>query len=275
MITQIKKETTLIGKVKLSFLEAGIGSPILLLHGWPTSSFLWRNIIPFLSENNRVIALDLPGFGESDKPLDTRYSFQFFSEILDGFLENLGISNLSLVLHDLGGPTGLYWATSNPDRISKLALLNTLVYPETSDAVQDFVRQLSTPGLRNQLTSPEGLKQAMRAGLCESSVLKEEVIHAVQAPFVSKESRTALARAGIQLQKVGFVKIAAELFKIKSPVRIIYGEQDRLLPDVAQTMARVQKDLPQAIVTSLPDCGHFLQEEEPAAVGKLLAEFFS
>ena len=84
-----------------------------------------------------------------------------------------------------------------------------------------------------------------------------------------------MADAGIGLQPEGFVEIAAAAALPAIPVRVIYGAQDRILPDIADTMARVKTDLPQAEVTVLPDCGHFLQEEGRSEIGALLARFFA
>jgi pimeloyl-ACP methyl ester carboxylesterase len=97
----------------------------------------------------------------------------------------------------------------------------------------------------------------------------------VLEPFGSSEARRALADAGIGLQLEGFQEIARELPALDVPVRIVYGAEDRILPDVEQTMARVAVDLPQAVVTALPGCGHFLQEEAAGEVGELLAAFFA
>ena len=101
--------------MRLHYLECGSGEPVLLLHGWPTSSFLWRNVMGHIGKKSRAIALDLPGFGASDKPLDASYSFRFYSRVLDGFLSALNIDKTSLAVHDLGGPVGLYWACRNPE----------------------------------------------------------------------------------------------------------------------------------------------------------------
>lgn len=87
--------------------------------------------------------------------------------------------------------------------------------------------------------------------------------------------RLTLARAGIGLEPSGFEEIAAGLPSLTVPVRAVYGVQDRILPDVAETMARLARDVPHAEVTALADCGHFLQEERPDEVGRLLAEFVS
>jgi pimeloyl-ACP methyl ester carboxylesterase len=261
--------------LRVAYREAGQGPPVLLVHGWPTSSFLWRNVMGHIAKANRVVALDLPGFGESDKPGGIRYNFGFFGRVLDEFLAKLGIERLGLAVHDLGGPIGLHWAVDHPDRVTKLALLNTLVYPEFSEAVKEFVRSCASPELRDQTTSPAGLESIIRDGLADRSALSPDVLATMLAPFRIAEARQALADAGIGIERRGFVHIAKRLPTLRIPVRIIYGERDRLLPDVAETMARVKRDLPQAEVTALPACGHFTQEEAPDTIGELLARFFA
>ena len=259
----------------LAYRELGSGPPVLLLHGWPTSSYLWRDVMPPIAKRNRVIALDLPGFGASDKPPDGAYDFDFFESAIDGFLAELGVEETGLAVHDLGGPVGLHWAIGRRSRVTRLALLNTLVYPEFSEAVMMFIRACTEPDLRDQLTSPQGLEAAMRLGVADESLLSDESIAAVQEPFAREQDRVTLAKAGIAIPPEGFAEIAAALPSLEMPVRVVYGERDRILPDIAQTAARLARDLPQAEVTALPDCGHFLQEERGEDVGKLLAEFFS
>jgi haloalkane dehalogenase len=111
----------------LAYRELGSGPPVVLLHGWPTSSYLWRNVMPAIAHANRVVAPDLPGFGGSDKPPAAAYDFDFFEAALDGLLEALGIDELGLAVHDLGGPVGVHWTLKRPGRVTRLALLNTLV----------------------------------------------------------------------------------------------------------------------------------------------------
>lgn len=268
-------ETIQVDGRTIAYREAGSGPPVLLIHGWPTSSFLWRNVMPAIARANRVVAIDLPGFGASDKPLETRYDFPLFERAIDALLAELDIDAVGLAVHDLGGPIGLHWVLQQPERVTKLALLNTLAYPEFSPAVVEFVTRCATPGLREQLTSPEGLAEAMRLGVAEEACLTAEVIAGVQEPFGDDDARRALADAGIGLDPQGFAEIAAQLPSLRMPVRIVYGERDEILIDVADTMARVKRDLPHAEVTALPNCGHFLQEDDPEQVGELLAEFFA
>jgi haloalkane dehalogenase len=268
-------KTIRVEELRLAYRELGDGPPVLLLHGWPTSSFLWRAVIPPIARANRVVALDLPGFGGSDKPVGVRYSFEFFARALDLFLAEIGIDRLGLAVHDLGGPIGLHWMLGRPGRVTKLALLNTLVYPEFSDATKEFVRACQSPELREKMTSPAGLESILRDGLADPSTLGADVLAGVQAPFRTADDRRALADAGIGLSLRGFAQIARQLPSLRIPVRVVYGARDRVLPDVAETMTRVQRDVPHAEVTVLPASGHFLQEDAPAEVGALLARFFA
>jgi pimeloyl-ACP methyl ester carboxylesterase len=268
-------ETVEVGNLTLAYRELGDGPPVLLLHGWPTSSYLWRDVMPAIAANNRAIAVDLPGFGGSSKPAGAKYGFEMYDAALDGFLEALGIESTALAVHDIGGPIGLHWAVHRPERVTHLMLLNTLVYPEFDEMAVKFVETLSTPGPREKLTSPAGLEASMKFGLADESNLTEEALAAVLEPFETDEDRSALAAAGIGLEPSGFEEIARLMPEAlrDTPVRIVYGEEDRILPTVAETMARVKRDLPQAEITRLPDAGHFLQEEAAAEIGDLLAQF--
>jgi len=265
--------------LRLHYLESGAPDttvpPILLLHGFPTSSHLYRNILPELGKTHRAIALDLPGYGLSDKPLDAAYDYDFYADTLDAFLDALGIDDTHLCVHDLGGPIGLHWLLRHPSRVHKLILLNTLVYPETSWAVKLFLLALKTPGLRDYLVSPKGIVAAMKLGVANKARLNREVLTPYTAPFADPAARKALIKAASGLGTAGLAKIARELPAYQGTLRLIYGENDLALPDIAKTMQRLQRDHPQAKLTALPNCGHFLQEDEPKRLAELIAEFLN
>jgi len=264
-----------VGDLTWRYRELGTGPVVLLLHGWPTSSFLWRDVMKPIARANRVLAPDLPGFGGSSKPNDASYSFRFFEEAIDGFLAAVDAERVSLAVHDLGGPIGVHWAIRNRERVDRLALLNTLLYARPSLAVLAFVAGIRLPGTRHLLTSRRGLDFTMRLGMHRKERLTDEIREAVREPFTTGDARRALARTGHGLSPKGFVEIQRALPELTWPVRVVYGERDRILPDVARTMAKVKRDIPHAEVTALPDCGHFLQEDDPERVGELLAEFFA
>jgi haloalkane dehalogenase len=231
--------------------------------------------MPAIAEHNSVIAVDLPGFGGSDKPLDVRYDFDLYDRVLDGFLDRLEMDQIGFAVHDLGAPVGLHWMLANRDRVSRLAFLNSLVYPNFRPSLIEFVRTLMNPETRDTLVGPEGLTQIMRTGLADQSKLTGDLLAAVLEPFRDAPAREALAAAAWNLSPNGFKAYAERLGELDLPVRIIYGERDEVLTDIADTVARLARDLPQAEITALPHCGHFLQEDDPELVGRLLAEFFS
>ena len=113
---------------RMHYVEAGEGAPILFVHGNPTSSYLWRNVIPHVQGHGRVIAVDLIGMGRSDKP-DIDYRFTDHYRYLEGFVESLGLTDLTLVLHDWGGGLGLSYARRHPDNVSGVAVMEAVVKP--------------------------------------------------------------------------------------------------------------------------------------------------
>ena len=272
---EIKSEFVEVDDLRLHYLTAGTGETVLLLHGWPTSAYLWRNVMPAMAQTHRVIALDLPGYGQSTKRPSDSFSFFYHEKAIDGVLEALGIDKVHLGVHDLGGPVGLFWAVQQLERVRSLAFLNTIVYPQFSWGVKLFVLMTLAPGIRSWLSSPRGIAWAMRLGVQQKEKLTPEVISNYTAPFEERNVRKTLLKSVQRLSLKGYAEIVEKLFAFKGPVRLIYGENDRILPRIANTMQRLQQDFPQAELTSLPNCGHFLQEDGPEKLGQLLAEFLA
>lgn len=259
--------------INIHYLVSGVGETILLIHGWPTSSYLWRHMIPELAKKFRVIAIDLPGFGNSDKRIDDSYSFRYYSRIIDGFLFNLNIDKITLGVHDLGGPLGLYWMVNNLEKVNRLVLFNTLVYPKFSFAVKLFGLATMLPGIRNLITSPYGIKKAIYFGVYQKEKLSEETIQNYQKPFKDKNSRKVLLKSVQRLSIKGFEEINEKLKQFKGPVLILYGQDDKILPKVRDTMRQVKTDLPQSKIISFPNCGHFLQEEVSPQLSQAILNF--
>jgi pimeloyl-ACP methyl ester carboxylesterase/tetratricopeptide (TPR) repeat protein len=126
---------------RMHYVEAGEGDPILFIHGNPTSSYLWRNIMPLVAGKGRVIALDLIGFGESDKP-DLEYVLTDHTRYLNGFIEALGLQNLTLVMHEWGSFLGFQYAMDHPDNVQGIAFMESSLP--------------SVPGGSARMLSPDG-----------------------------------------------------------------------------------------------------------------------
>jgi len=171
------------------------------------------------------------------------------------------------------GPVGLYWTVKNMHSVKRLILFNTLVYPKFSWAVKLFGLATVVPRIRGLLTNPGGIKRALQFGVVNKKNLTEEVIKNYQAPFADKKSRKALLKSVQRLSLKRFKEIEEKLPLFKGPVQIIYGENDKILPKVATTMKKVKEDLPQSNIVSIPNCGHFLQEDSPEEVSKSILKF--
>jgi pimeloyl-ACP methyl ester carboxylesterase len=116
--------------INISYIEKGEGNPLVLVHGIPTSSFLWRDMIEELSAHGRVIALDLPGFGFSDPPHKGDYTISNYARLFECFLEALSIERATLVCHDLGGPIVLTYALRHPEKYQRLIILDTFLHTD-------------------------------------------------------------------------------------------------------------------------------------------------
>ena len=123
---------------KMHYVDEGSGDPILFLHGNPTSSYLWRNIIPYLTKHGRCIAPDLIGMGKSDKP-QLAYRFTDHYHYIKGFIEKLGLKNITLVIHDWGSGLGFHYAMENESNVKGLAFMEAILKPSRwSDFPKDF-----------------------------------------------------------------------------------------------------------------------------------------
>jgi haloalkane dehalogenase len=178
---------------RIAYIEAGEGDPIVLIHGNPTSSFLWRNIIPELSGLGRVIAPDLIGHGYSEKlPMadgELRYSFRSAYKFLDGLLEKIGVDkNVTLVLHDWGSALGFHWAKQNADSVRAIAYMEGIVCPlESWDDWPEAAR---------------GIFQGFRGGKGENLILERNMF--VEAVLPSSIMRT-LSKAEMDIYRSSFM----------------------------------------------------------------------
>lgn len=139
---------------------AGAGEKLIFLHGWPTNSALWNSQVESLSKSYQTITLDWLGFGKSDKPVENPYTFSQQQEILDRVLTELLLPDeqVTLIAHDIGGPPAIRWASEHPNRVKRLILLNTVLYPFSTpfDKMSHFLFRI--PIIREIIVSSFGLR---------------------------------------------------------------------------------------------------------------------
>jgi haloalkane dehalogenase len=119
-----------VNNAKMHYVDVGKGDVILFLHGQPTSSYLWRNIIPHLQDEYRCVAPDLIGMGKSDKP-ELDYNYHDHYDYLEKFIGKLGLKNITLVIHDWGSGLGFHYANTHRDNIKGIAFMEALIQPST------------------------------------------------------------------------------------------------------------------------------------------------
>jgi haloalkane dehalogenase len=176
----------------ISYREAGTGSPIVLLHGNPTSSHIWRNVIPKLSSRGRVVAPDLVGMGHSGKP-DSAYHFADHARYLDAWFDALALRNIVLVGYDWGGVLALDWARRHPDRVRGVVVFETFVRPmqwsDWSPEGEKLFRALRTPNVGEAMVieNNEFLARSLEHGVLRG--LAESDRREYYAPFPDPKSR--------------------------------------------------------------------------------------
>ncbi len=184
------KKYVSVNDLKMAYVETGNeqGDPIVFLHGNPTSSYLWRNIMPHAERFGRCIAPDLIGMGDSDKLPESgpdRYKFLEHQEYLDGFLRELGIdNNVVLVIHDWGSALGFDWARRNPNSVKGIAYMEAMVTPKLSEDMPDQVR-----GIFEGFRSPEGERICLEENFFVENLLPFQVIREMDEETMSEYRR--------------------------------------------------------------------------------------
>jgi pimeloyl-ACP methyl ester carboxylesterase len=249
----------------------GQGPNLVLLHGLGASSFSWRhNRVP-LAKYFRVITPDLPGHGRSPAPLDGDYRIEGFLRGILDFLDWHGLETVALGGNSLGGGLSLLLAGEQPARVSALALLAPAA-AATRIPYAFYPLRLPVLGYAvAALLGPWFLPWFMRLVYCHPERLIPEAALGYAAPYRDLRRRLALRQICRQLEIRPLAEIAALLRRLTQPTLLIWGECDRILPPVQGFWLKTH--LPRAEFHLLPEVGHAPQEEERAAVNKIIIDF--
>ncbi len=268
---------------RIAYLVAGSGDPIVLLHGNPTSSYLWRNIIPTLEGCGRVIAPDLIGQGDSEKlPAGNgadRYSFEVAFEYLDGLLREIGANNnVTLVIHDWGSGLGFHWARLNPESVKGIAYMEAIVMPMSWDDWPESAR-----GIFQGFRSPKGEDLVLERNMFVEAVLPSSIIreladdemNAYRTPFDTPDNRQPTLNWPRQIPIEGKPAHMVELveaygaFMASSdiPKLFINADPGSILVGRQREFCRSWPNQLEVTVKGL----HFLQEDSPQEIGQAIA----
>jgi 4,5:9,10-diseco-3-hydroxy-5,9,17-trioxoandrosta-1(10),2-diene-4-oate hydrolase len=266
-----------VGGINTRFWEAGDqGSVIILVHGVFSSIESWSLNMPSLAENHRVYALDMPGFGLTDKiPMS---SLVQGAQFVNDFIKTQNIDKATLVGHSLGGGYSLHFAIQYPDKLDRLVLIDSLGLGTNFHYI---FRLLSLPVIGEFISRPSrsGTRRSLNVAVYDKSLVTDELVetgYRFAALPGAQKSLLSMLRSGMKfgVMHPEFIRpIIEKLPSIKAPTLIIWGEQDLIFPvDHAQVAL---KGIPNAQLTVFECCGHIPYLEHPDKFNSLVKEFLA
>ncbi len=268
-------------ETEISYVDTGAGEPVVFLHGNPTSSYLWRNVIPHVEGLGRCLAPDLVGMGDSGAAPDGSYRFVDHARYLDAWFEALGLTNVTLVVHDWGSALGFYWAYRHPERVRGIAYMEAVVRPLTWEEWRDESRQIFQD-LRSEAGEEMVLeKNLFIEGILPSAVLRnltEEEMNVYRRPYLEPgESRRPtltwpreLPINGEPEDVVSIVDDYSEwLAQSDVPKLFVNAEPGAILTGSQREFCRTWPNQEEVTVRGV----HFVQEDSPHEIGEAVATF--
>jgi haloalkane dehalogenase len=269
---------------RIHYVESGEGPTVLFLHGNPTSSYLWRNVIPHVAPQARAIAMDLIGFGRSDRP-ELDYRFQDHYRYVEGFIEALELQDIVLVIHDWGSMLGLEYARRHPDNVRALAMMEAIIppaFPMESlagmGAGADLFRRFRDPVQGPVLLQEENVFiEQLLGNATVTREMTEAEMEVYRAPFPTAASRFPIAVwprelpiAGEPARNVDAVEAAGDWLRSSAtPKLLLYANPGALVsPEDAAWMQAEYRNLEAVFVGP---GRHYIQEDQPEAIGRNLA----
>lgn len=281
-----KKTIEVLGK-QMSYVEMGDGDPIVFQHGNPTSSYLWRNIMPHLTGQGRCIAIDLIGMGDSEKLEDSgpaRYTFVEHREYFDAALEALGVNdNVTLVIHDWGSALGFDWANRHPEQVKGICYMEAIVQPMEWDEWPGAAR-----GVFEGFRSPAGEDMVLEKNIFVENVLPGSIIRDLddaemavyRRPFTQagEDRRPTLTwprqipLGGEPADVVAIVSDYADWMSANDlPKLFVNAEPGAILTGPMREFCRTWRNQTEVTVKG----NHFVQEDSPDEIGQALAQWHS
>jgi pimeloyl-ACP methyl ester carboxylesterase len=250
------------------------GAPVVLLHGFGTSSFVWRDIAPEIALANRTaFAIDLFGYGESDRPFDADFGIASQAELVDRALTALRLPKATVVGLDLGAAVALRLAASRPERVERLVLLNPVALDELPagdvTTLQRNTARFAFRSSRGILGAAPILGEVLRRSVADESHMPDKLVARYLAPYVGPEGLNHLLLLARSIDDEDMEE--GELRSLAQPALIVWGDQDPWVD--AKFPERLADVIPGSRLVRLPAVGRLVPEEVPETVVSLLLEF--
>lgn len=263
-----------IGGRQVRVVERGEGEPLVLLHGFGASAASWRLVAPALAKTRRVIALDLNGFGYTERPREpAAYTPEGQAALVIALLDHLGIERADVAGHSYGGGLALLLAARHPERVRALVLVDT-TRPEYGRARRSRLasfRPLTSLFARTFLLRPATVRRALERSVADPAGVTEELVRLYLAPL--RVEGAIDAYVGLTAPVPGPAPEPVDLAAIGQPALVVWGEEDRLI--AVRWGRELARTLPHAELVVLPETGHLPPEERPAELAAAIEGFLS
>jgi pimeloyl-ACP methyl ester carboxylesterase len=251
--------------------QAGEGPPVVLLHGFGGSTFSWRNVLPGLAESFRVIAVDLNGFGYTQRPKDREaYTRQGQAALVLGVMDALGIARAHLVGHSYGGAITLWIASRHPERVRSMVLVDSAApsFPEDRRSGIAAFRPFAFVLVRGYALRPSSIRKALERSIYDDSLVTAEMVRG----YAERLRIEGLADAyqGLTAPRHGSAE-RVELETIDLPALVVWGTEDVLIP--LEGGRRAAERLPRATFVTMEMVGHIPMEERPGELLEIMVPF--
>jgi len=252
----------------IAYHDEGSGPAVVLLHGFPLSSYLWRGLRPALASRHRVIAPDLLGLGVSDKPAGAPLGIRAQAAYMSELLTHLGLDRVALVGHSTGGGVAQLLVERRDD-VETLILIDTIAFDRWPTEAIGEIQVL--PAERETHESADlVVRSALRLGTVEDQLTDDDV-QAYLAPWTPPARVDGLFRFARALDGIGLKQLERSMANWALPTLILWGEDDPFHPvDVAE---RLNAAIPSSALGLVPGCGHFLPDEAPETIFPIIAEY--
>ena len=262
--------------VKLSYVKAGSGPPLLLVHGLLTSAYSWRYVISPLAEKYTVVAVDLPGAGKSDGPADLEESPQVLGELLDGFVRQLGFEKVYVVGNSMGGYVTLWWAIAHPERFERLFIIHSPGFPETRlYAMHALLWFEASKGLLATLTRNPEQFALDNCHYYDMSLISREQTREYGRQLADPDRRECFRRNLLETMDPWTMRQLPEAVAGVQgrlpPVKLLWAREDALVSP--KFGPRYQELLPGSELVWLEESSHFTQVDSPARTIEEIVKF--
>lgn len=261
-----------VGGELIHYVEQGQGFPVLLIHGLLAWSYTWRPNLGEISQVSRAIALDLRGFGLSEKSGARRHSLDDQVEVIRGFMDALGLDQAVLCGHSMGGEISLRLALRYPERVRALVLVSSSAYLTWSKRPLERVA-LGVPGISHLFARAVVLNRRFATGTLRAAVRAPERIGETEVAAYLLPARTPGATSALVaiLRDLDFGATSGRIREVEHKSLIVWGENDPWVP--AHLGKRLADELPHSRLVMIPECGHVPQEEHPQRFNEAVLDF--